>query len=105
VEDQDVLTVAKKGEIILKVSNTTDLQKLSFSIQRNVEEGARVIVSCVGTQTINQAVKAVAIANGKTVLKGFVLLLLPTFHSENRGDENVEYTVMRFVIIKHLIGG
>lgn len=105
MEDQDVLTIAKKGEVVLKVANTTDLTKLSYAVQRNVEEGTRVVISCVGTQTINQAVKAVIIANGRVALNGYVLLLLPSFHPETRGDNDVEYTVVRFIVIKHLIGG
>jgi stage V sporulation protein S len=101
--DEDVHSVVQRAEIILRVAAQTEVHKLAHSIQKNVEEGARVVLSCVGVATINQAVKSVAIANGKTAQKGYVLLLLPTFHNETR-EENVDHTVIRFIVLRHLIG-
>lgn len=99
------VNIPKKREVLLRVANTTDIHKLATSIQKNMEEGARTVVSCVGVQTVNSTVKAVAVANSKTVLNGYIFVMLPIFHSEvDPRNEDHEYSVIRFVIIKHLIG-
>lgn len=90
-------------EFVFRVSNGTDVHKLATSIVRSTDEGKRVIVACVGVQTISQAVKSVAIANGRTASRGFVFFMLPVFHV-NRLEDGVEHTVIRFHIVKHLIG-
>lgn len=94
---------AQQKDVILRVSNSTDLHKLATSIQRHVEEGTRVVVSCVGVHTVNQAVKSIAVANGKTAPHGYLLFIMPAFHVEVQ-DNGVEHTVLRFVVIKHLVG-
>lgn len=96
----------QKREVVLKVANGTDVQKLAYSIQKNVEEGARVVISCLGLQSMNQGVKAVAIANGRTAQLGYVLMIYPVFHSEtDPRNPDVEQTVLRFIMVKQLIGG
>lgn len=97
------LVRAAKEEQILKVSNRTDVHKLAHSIVATEQEGKRVVISCIGVMTINQAVKAIAVANGKTAPRGYVFLTLPAFHTEIV-DNDVESTVIRFTVIKHLIG-
>jgi stage V sporulation protein SpoVS len=94
-----------KQEIVLRVSNGTNVHKLATSVRKNVENGnaVRVVLSCIGVQTINQAIKAVAIANERTSQNGYLLLLYPYFFTEQKTEE-VENTIMRFVVIRYLIG-
>lgn len=95
--------VAPKDEIILRVSNSTDVHKLATSIKKNDAESRRVVISCIGVQTVNQAMKAVAIANGQVATAGYVFFALPYFHVETQ-ESGVEQTIMRFAVIRHLIG-
>lgn len=93
------------NEVILRVAKVTELHQLATAMRKYHEEGARVVLSCVGVQTVNQAVKATAIANSYTAPNGFVFLLLPTFYMDkDRDNPNVERNVIRLVLIKHLIG-
>lgn len=102
---QGLVRAGVREEIVLKVSNSTNVHKLATSVERNAAEGKRVVISCVGVQSISQAIKSVAIVNGQVAPQGFVFLLLPFFHMESSRDRpQAEHTVMRFVVIKHKIG-
>ena len=91
-------------QMILKVSNSTDVHKLATSVRRHVESGryTRVVLSCIGVQTVNQAVKAVAVANERTAPQGYLLSLYPYFHMEKR--DQAEHTVIRLAVMRYLIG-
>lgn len=84
---------------ILKVANRTDLYGLAHSIINHDREGKQVVISCIGVMCVNQGVKAVAVANGKTAPRGYVFMLIPYFHTEEV-DSGVENTVMRFTVIR-----
>jgi len=76
----------------LRVKNTTNVQHLATSIVKNIEEGRKVFMSCIGVQSISQATKSLAIANGKVAPTGYMLCCIPAFHhevlsSEDGGDE------------------
>ena len=99
----EYVVAPKEEQIILRVSNSTDVHKLATSIKKNDAESRRVVISCIGVQTINQAMKSVAIANGQVASSGYVFFTLPYFHVEQQ-ENGVEQTIMRFAVVKHLIG-
>lgn len=94
------------GEQELRVANSTDVRYLATAILRYLDEGKRVYLSCIGVQTISQACKSVAVANGELAPQGYVLTLLPTFQVRNFEDngETVERTVLRFSLHEQAIG-
>lgn len=100
---------AQQAEQELRVATSTNVQLLATSIVRNVEEGKRVTLSCIGVQPVSQAVKAVAIANGQVAPHGMVFFISPAFHvahfKDRESNEDVERTVMRLTIVVHRIGG
>lgn len=93
----------------LRVAAGTGTHVLATSIVKNFEEGKRVVLSCIGVKSQSQALKAVAVANGYVAPKGFVFVMLPSFHVTRFPDKDqgcvVEKTAVRFALIKFYVGG
>lgn len=72
----------------LRVSNGTPSKALATSILRYLDDGKRVTLSCIGAQCLNQAVKAVAIANAEAASGGHMLVVIPSFETRSFPDRN-----------------
>jgi len=105
--DEDVVP-AHKEPYEFRVSNKTSVHDLATGIQRHVEEGKSVVLSCMGVAPNSTAVKAVAVANGRVAPQGFVFLIMPAFGSamvtnkDHQGE--VERTTIRHQIVKYIVG-
>jgi stage V sporulation protein S len=99
VEDVVALSIVE-----LRVSNGTPAKGLATSILRYMEDGKRVALSCIGPQTLNQAIKAVAIANGEAAPGGSMLIIIPSFDTKHFPDRSsgldVEVTAMKLMVGK-----
>jgi len=69
---------------------------LAGAIAGVVREHGRAEMQAIGAASVNQAVKAVAIARGFLELEGIEVVLVPTFTRVMIGDE--EKTAIRFTV-------
>ena len=94
--------MAETIEQEMRVSGQSPVHELATAVYKGTEEGARIVLACIGVQAVNQAVKAVAIANGKSAPTGYLLYLMPFFDMRRDAvPDKVEMTVMKLRIIKH----
>lgn len=63
----------------LRVKGTTVPKDLAGSIVKNIQNDAQVVLSCIGHQSIGQAVKALPIANGMLAPQGWLLAAVVSF--------------------------
>jgi stage V sporulation protein SpoVS len=87
----------------LRVAGQTATGALASAIVKNIDDGKRVVLSCIGCMPTLLAAKAVAAANGLIAPHGYVLYMLPTFHV-TKFPHNEERTAMHFVLVKQRIG-
>ena len=81
---------------VLRVSATSPARMLAGAIAGVVREHGRAEMQAIGAASVNQAVKAVAIARGFLELEGIEVVLVPTFTRVMIGDE--EKTAIRFTV-------
>lgn len=105
-DDQGRPEPAEVREIELKVANTTPVQVLATAIAKNIEEGKKVLLRCIGVQAVSQCQKAVAAANSKLAPQGSYLATVPFFSVEKieRDGTPCEITVMKFRVIRRQVG-
>ena len=91
--------------IELPVGAITPVENLAKALNGYLAEGRIVVLSCIGVQAVNQAVKAVAHANGEVARQGVFLVLIPAFHTKKLPDRNdsrrtVDVTVILLTVTK-----
>ena len=85
----------ESSEEILRVSGSSPADKLGSAIAHHVYDGKRVALRAVGAPAINQAMKAVAIANGHTAKRGVLLSVRPGFVDVPMPDKTVTGMLFR----------
>ena len=81
-EERDVMPIVERredGVPILKVASSTIPKKLAGSISSALEKNPRCDVIAIGAGAVNQTIKAIAIARGITVPKGYDITNRPFF--------------------------
>ncbi len=81
---------------VLKVSVKTRPSALAGAVANIVREEGRVEVQAVGAGSINQAVKAIAIARGYVAPGGKDLICIPAF--EDIEIDGEERTAIKFIV-------
>ena len=71
---------------ILRVSSTSNSSKLASAIAHAVYEAQHVALRAIGAGAVNQAVKAIAIAQGFAGQRGIVLYMRPGFDTVTMPD-------------------
>lgn len=94
---------ADDHEVVLRVSNSTDVKMLASSISFALQDSRRVTMRAIGAGAINQMVKATAIARGYVALRAVDLVVRPGFTivmMPSRSDPKVmeETTAMVFIL-------
>lgn len=93
----------------LKVAAGTPHQHLATAILRYLDEGKRVVLSCIGAQSVSQAMKAVAHAQGESAQQGRLIAVVPGWDSKKFPDrvtlQQVEMTSFRMVCCRLPIVG
>lgn len=88
----------------LRVSGRTNVQNLAWSIVQTFEEEKRkVCLVAIGTQAVNQAVKAISIANSRSASHGIIFMALPAMQDvtiEDHGNK-VERTVLKLILVPY----
>lgn len=73
---------------IIKVAKTGNSKNLATLISKRVLEHKKVVVAAIGVQAVNQAVKAIGIANSYVSQKGFRILTVIGFENV-QGDVKI----------------
>ena len=77
----------KKMEI-LKVSSTSNPSKVAGAIANIFRDCNQVEIQTIGAGSLNQAIKAIAIARGYVAPSGDNLVVIPSFKDIEINDEN-----------------
>ncbi len=85
---------------LIKVSKSSNVNAVAGSIASIMREQAQLIVQTVGAGSLNQAVKAIAIARGYLTPSGIELYCYPSFKEVL--IEKMTKTAIRLTIIKKL---
>ncbi len=81
---------------ILKVSSKSNPSKVAGAIANIYRENKKVEIQTVGAGSLNQAIKAIAIARGFIATSGDNLVVIPAFNDININGE--EKTAIRLII-------
>ena len=88
----------------IRVSGRTNVQDLAWSIVKKHEECNRVCLVGIGTQAVNQPVKAVAVANSRSASHGLVFTTMPAMQDveiDTGTGESVERTVIKLFLVPY----
>lgn len=83
--------------IILKVASASDSKSVARAILKYHDEGRYVEMSAIGPMSVNQAVKAAAIAQEEFIHRGLDLTLLPRFETIRKDD--LRLSAIRFGVL------
>lgn len=82
-------------EAILRVAPSSSAKSLAAALSHAVYDGKRVTLRAVGAGAVNQAVKAIAIAQSYVGQRGLVLNCRPGFTTVEMPDGTVSGIVLR----------
>lgn len=85
-----------KEVAVLRVAGSSNVKSVAGSITKSLEEGKIVEVHTIGASSINQAVKACAMARGFIATKGYDLIVRPGFSTTE--IDGSEKTALKLVI-------
>jgi stage V sporulation protein S len=80
----------------LKVAGKSSVKSVAGSIVKSFEDGNEVEIYAIGASSVNQSVKAIALARGFMSAKGYDLYVAPGF--SNTTIDGEEKTTIRFVL-------
>jgi stage V sporulation protein S len=78
-----------ENEKLLKVKGSTSAPSLAATIAHGIYDGNDIVLRAIGAAAVNQAVKAVAIAQSYVGLKGKILHMRPGFTDIEMPDGTV----------------
>lgn len=81
---------------IIRVSGKSPVKAVAGSITKSFEHNNEVEIHAVGASSINQGIKAIAMARGFLATKGYDLVCRPGFSTIMIGEE--EKTAIRLVL-------
>jgi len=88
----------KHNEVLLKVKSASSAANLAAAIANNVYDNNEIVLRAIGAAAVNQAVKAVAIAQSYVGPRGMILSMRPGFATVKMPDAE-EISAMTFKII------
>lgn len=84
----------EKIKVELRVGAGSNSRKVAFSLVRNMQEGKKVSVAAIGAGAVNQAAKALNIAQSMAASEGFYLAF--TIGKKVKTIDGHEKTVLEF---------
>lgn len=93
--DDHLDTSNDSPEKILRVSASSSATSLAAAISHGVYDGRRVVLRAIGAGAVNQAVKAVAIAQSFVGQRGVSLLVRPGFVTVKMEDAEVSAIILK----------
>lgn len=73
-------------ELLLRVASSTNVASLAAAISNGLYDGRKVVLRAIGAGPVNQAVKAIAIAQQYVGARGLVLSCRPGFTTVEMKD-------------------
>lgn len=86
------------NEALLKVKSSSSAANLAAAIANNVYMGTEVTLRAIGAAAVNQAMKAVAIAQSYVGPRGKVLSCRPGFTTVTMGDEKISAMTFKILV-------
>lgn len=90
--------MAEQIEEVLRVSGSTQPEKLASTIAHKIIEGRKVALRAVGAPAVNQATKAVIIAQGFVAPHGLILSRRDGFIDVQMPDKVVTGILTRIIV-------
>lgn len=78
----------EKDAKLLKAKATTDVKKLAGAIAHELYDKEKVTIRAIGLQSVNQTVKAIAIANSFVAQKNFGISTFIGFSTVKTADKD-----------------
>jgi stage V sporulation protein S len=91
-------TENESGEFILRVSGSSPAAPLASALSHAVYDGKKVVLRAIGAGAVNQAVKAVAIAQTYVGQRGLVLSVRPGFQTVPMPERDVSAIILKVIV-------
>ncbi len=85
-------------ETLLKVKSSSNAPNLASAIANNVYDGKNVVLRAIGAGAVNQAMKAIAIAQSYVGPRGKVLACRPGFTTVPMPDGDISAMTLRILV-------
>lgn len=85
-------------ETLLRVKSSSSAPNLASAIANNIYDGNTVVLRAIGAGAVNQAVKAVAIAQSYVGPRGKVLSCRPGFATVKMDSTDVSAIILRIIV-------
>jgi stage V sporulation protein S len=86
--------MADQEESVLRVRGGTSAHQLGAAISHGIYDGKKLVLRAIGAGAVNQAVKAVAIAQSYVGPRGKVLSIRPGFESVTMPDQTTTTAII-----------
>ena len=91
-------------DIELKVGAATSVESLAIAVVKNLDEGKKVALCCIGDKCVGVAVRSIVRANAILATKGVYLGTVPSMNEVVSSETLHNQTVTRFNIISGRLG-
>ncbi len=82
-------------DVVLRVKGSSSATALASAIAHGIYDGKKISLRAIGAAAVNQAVKAVAIAQSYVGAKGLTLSMRPGFTDVDMPDGTVTAVVLK----------
>lgn len=86
------------SETVVRVKSSSSAASLASAIAHAVYDGKRVTLRAIGAGAVNQALKAIAIANSFVAPRGIVLDCRPGFTTVSMPDGDISAMSLRVLV-------
>lgn len=93
------------GMEVRKVAGTSDVRGVAGAIAHNVRDGSAPTLMAMGPRSVNQAVKAIAVARSYLAEEGHELQCQPEFVHVEMEDTNEKRSGLHLVLKREEVGG
>lgn len=87
-----------EGDTLLKVKSSSSAPNLASAIANNVYDGKNVVLRAIGAGAVNQAMKAIAIAQSYVGPRGKILSCRPGFTTVKMEDGDISAMTLRILV-------
>lgn len=102
--NEELVEIIKEGEeTILRVKSSSNPQNLAAALSHAVYDSKKVSLRAIGAGSVNQAVKACAIARGYVATRGIDLTFKPGFDTIEIFDRETRQNVSVSAIVLHVL--
>lgn len=85
-------------EVLLRVKSASSVANLAAAIANNVYSGNDITLRAIGAAAVNQAMKAVAVAQAYVGPRGFTLLCRPGFTTVTMADGDISALIFKIIV-------